>query len=334
MVDSRNFDTLRKAITAIIPDELVVTGIHPLMTGFSNETYLVEGPDLILRLPPSAGAMLDGHGVVAQAQIYEALGQAKGAPPVPEIIGYCDNPEVYSDPFFLMKRVTGEAVSDVNLQSWFTEASDAFRADLCEKWIAAFAKLANLEPLAVLGDAVSPEDDARQWREFASDADCPKLVGYYDRLLEVAAPLSGPPAIVHGDTKLSKIMWKDGEIAAVLDFEMALNGEPLSDLGYVLYNFDSVYHRAARAQKLGGMMQRDEVIALWSRITGRAVDGLIWHEAAQMAKLSAIIAEGANMFNTGRSADPKLSFFAKNLDYYLGVTEAMLDGPEFHALKG
>ncbi len=331
---AQDLENMRQALSGYLTDGERITAIKPLTTGFSNETYLVEGLDLILRLPPSAGAMLDGHDVIAQAKIYQALGETAAAPTVPGIVAYCDDTSVLGAPFFLMQRVTGEAVNDVDLQPWFVDADDHFRSSLSRQWITAFASLATLEPLAILGDAISPEADARRWQDFARNADCPRLVACYDRLLEIPALSSGAPAVVHGDTKLSNLMWQDGQITAVLDWEMALNGDPLADLGYILYAFESPYHKAARAQILPGMLTRDQVIALWSEVSGRPADGLFWHEISQITKISAIIAEGANMYVTGRSQDPKLVIFKQSLDYYLGVAEAMLGSPEFKALKG
>lgn len=330
----RDFDGLRWALAPFLPPGSQVKGITPLTTGFSNDTYHIEGCDLILRFPPSAGAMLDGHDVVSQAGIYRALGALGAGPPVPGIVAICDDRSVIGDPFFIMERVPGEAVSDVNLQAWFTDADDDFRRGLAGQWIAAFAGLANLPPLGFLGETVTPETDARRWQRFARSAECPRLVDYFDRLLDIAAPSSGSPTIVHGDPKLSNLMWQEGRLTAVLDWEMALNGEPLADLGYILYGLESQYHVATRPQKVPGMLARDDVIALWSKISNRSAEGVIWHEIAQIGKIGSIIAEGTNMFVTGRSQDPKLAYFKQNLEYYLGVMEAMLDGPDLLALKG
>jgi hypothetical protein len=82
------------------------------------------------------------------------------------------------------------------------------------------------------------------------------------------------------------------------------------------------------------MLSRVEVIALWSDVSGRSAEGVFWHEIAQLGKIAAIIAEGTNMYNTGRSSDPKLAYFKQNLGYYLGVMEAMLDGGGFREPKG
>jgi aminoglycoside phosphotransferase (APT) family kinase protein len=320
---------IAKALETVIPGASGITQVVPLTTGFSNDTYLVEGPDLILRLPPAAGAMLDGHDVVAQARIYHSLGQAAGAPPVPAIVHVEESSDLVGAPFFLMARVPGESVSDLDMQPWFTDASDDLRARMCGDWVAAIAALATLSPLDVLGPPVTPGDHLRMWQRFAAAANCSQLVDAMERLLKVPAPLSGAPAVVHGDTKLSNLMWDDYRISAVLDWEMALNGEPLSDLGYMLYLFKSDYHDATRAPKLPGMLRRDEVIALWEQVSGRSAAGVVWHEIAQMAKISAIIAEGTNMLDTGRSKDPKLAYFKQNLRYYLTTVEAMLDGEGF-----
>lgn len=322
----RDLQQLTSTLRQHLPSGQGITAIRPLTTGFSNETYLIEGLDLILRLPPAAGAMLEGHDVVGQGRIYQELALAPGAPPVPRIISICADAGVIGVPFFVMERVTGEAIDDMVMTPWFTEGSDALRRQICTDWISAFARLSKLAPLAVLGPPVTPEDDARIWQGFARKAQCPELVTMFDRLLAVPAPVSGPPAVIQGDPKLSNIMWHELRISAVLDWEMALNGEPLADLGYILFFFASDYHAATRAQKLPGMLARDEVIALWEKVSGRSAEGLFWHEIAQAGKTAAIIAEGVNMANTGRSNDPRLEIFKQNIGYYLRVMAAMLDG--------
>jgi aminoglycoside phosphotransferase (APT) family kinase protein len=330
----KDLDHIARALRSVLSGGDEITAISPLTTGFSNETYVIEGLDLILRLPPAGGAMLEGHGVIAQARIYEELGSRADAPPVPRIVKCCPDSAIIGVPFFVMKRMAGESIDDLKMTPWFIGGTDGFRTEICRNWVAAFAGLSKLEPLDTLGAVATPEDDARMWRQFARGADCPALIALFDRLLAVPAPRSGRPAVVHGDTKLSNLMWLDGNITAMLDWEMALNGDPLANLGYMLYSFESKYHSATRAQKLPGMLSRVEVIALWSEISGRSAEWVFWHEVAQIGKIAAIIAEGTNMYNTGRSSDPKLAYFKQNLGYYLGVMEAMLDGAEFGKLQG
>lgn len=334
MSETGTGERLRTALANFLPDGDRITAIRPLTTGFSNDTYMVDGLDLVLRLPPSAGAMLDGHDVLAQARIYQALGESPGAPPVPAIVAQSDDPAIMGAPFFVMQRIEGEAVSDVNPQPWFADAADTYRNALCHQWICAFADLAKLAPLPVLGEPVTPEDDARRWMAFAEKANAADLVQCFLRLLDVPAPLSGPVAVVHGDPKLSNVMWQEGRISALLDWEMALNGEPLADLGYMLYGPESPYHTATRQQKLTGMLDRATLISIWEDRSGRSAQGVFWHEIAQIGKIAAIIAEGCDMYVSGRSTDPKLAYFRDNLTYYQNVMRNMLDSVEFQSLKG
>jgi aminoglycoside phosphotransferase (APT) family kinase protein len=322
----RDLDRLADALRNYLPGGQAITAIRPLTTGFSNETYLIEGLDRILRLPPAAGAMLEGHDVVAQGRIYQELATTPGAPPVPPVMTICTDPAIVGVPFFVMERVPGESIDDMTMSPWFLDGSDALRNRVCRDWISAFAALSKLDPLPVLGPVVTPQDDARMWREFARSAECPELVALFDRLLTAPAPLSGPPAAVHGDPKLSNLMWQDRRITAVLDWEMALNGEPMANLGYILFFFASDHHAATRAPKQPGMLARDEVIGLWEQVSGRSADGIFWHEIAQAGKTAAIIAEGVNMADTGRNNDPRLAIFKQNIGYYLGVMDAMLSG--------
>lgn len=308
-------------LAEMLPGQAIL-GLRPLTTGFSNETYVVEGPDLILRLPPAAGTMLEGFGVLDQARVYLALGAVPGGPPVPAIVAMADDPQT---PFFVMKRVPGEAINDLAPQPWFADADEATRRDVCRQWIATFARNARLAPVPQLGAPQTPEDNLRRWQAFAERAQSAETVAAIDRLLARPAPVSGPPAVVHGDPKLSNLMWQDGRVSAVLDWEMALNGEPLGDLAYMLYAFESRFHPATRAQKLPGMLNRAEVIALWEAETGRSSAGVEWHEIAQFCKLCAILAEGVEMRNSGRSDDPKLAYFQANLDSWIAITRAMLE---------
>jgi aminoglycoside phosphotransferase (APT) family kinase protein len=321
----RDPEAIAKALRGYLRGGEAVRAVVPLTTGFSNETYRIEGRDWILRMPPAGGAILEGHDVLAQARLYAALGEIPGGPPVPGIVAICEDASIAGAPFFVMECVAGAEVHDTQLPEWFTAPGDPFRRQLCERWLNRVAGFASLAPLPLLGAPVSPEQDARMWRTFAEKANCPPLVAAYDRLLARPAPVSGPPGIVHGDVKLSNFMWNDGSLSAVLDWEMAINGEPLSDLGYLLIFFEGPFHRASTQLREPGMFTRDEAIALWERVTGRSSQGVIWHEMAQIAKILCTMAEGTNLWVTGRNTDPKLAYFQKNLDYYLGVLVTMLD---------
>lgn len=319
---ARDIDRTLEALRRHLPG---VTGLSPLTTGHSNETYLIGGLDQILRLPPHADPLMQSHGVIAQARIYETLGRAPGGPPVPHVSHVCEDAGPLGDPFFVMARAAGEAVHDVFLQPWFVEADDAFRERMCGAWVRAIAGLARLAPIDPFGAPVTPGEEARRWRNAAEAADCAALVAEFDRLLARPAPLSGPPAPVHGDPKLANLLFSDGALTAVLDWELGYNGEPLADLGYMLYFFEHAAHPAGAAQLLSGMWARDAAIAAWSEAAGRSAEGVGWHEIAAVGKMAAILADGYNLYASGKSGDVRFERWKGRLDVNIGIMRSMLD---------
>lgn len=322
---TRNLAELRDALRTVLPDGDRITGLCAFSTGHSNETYLIEGLDQILRLPATLHPLLpDAHSVPLQARIYSALSEAEGAPPVPTILFSSDGPSVLKDPYFVMARVRGEEINDYLPQPWFAAATADQRDALCEKWIDALGGLANLAELDVLGPAVTPEDEARRWQNMAREANCAPLVASFDRLLAVPAPRSGVPSPAHGDPKLANLMWSDRELTAVLDWELAYNGEPLADLGYILSFFASDARTANNACASDGMWKRDKVISHWAGLTGRNPDGVRWHEAAAIGKMAAIIAYGYNLYVSGKSDDARFLKWKEPIENNLSIMDIML----------
>ena len=302
-----------------------VTGLRAFSTGHSNETYLIEGLDQILRLPATLNPLLpDAHPVPLQAKIYDALSFANGAPPVPQVVFQSDNNAMLGDPFFVMARVAGEEVNDYNPQLWFAEAAPGVREAMCRTWIEAFADVAGMVPLDALGEPVTPEDELCRWQSLALEARCPELAAQFDRLLSVPSPRSGQPSPVHGDPKFANLMWDDGKLSAVLDWELAYNGDPLADLGYMLYFFESEFHPANGACKYLGMLDRNGVIALWSEKTGRPANDVAWHEVAAVAKMAAMIGYGYNLYTSGKSDDARFLRWKERLDINTAMVDAML----------
>jgi|GEM_PF-5617893 len=55
---SRNPEEITEALRRYLPGGDAIRAVVPLTTGFSNETYRIEGTDWILRMPPVGGAIV------------------------------------------------------------------------------------------------------------------------------------------------------------------------------------------------------------------------------------------------------------------------------------
>lgn len=119
-----------------------------------------------------------------------------------------------------------------------------------------------------------------------------------------------PPAqrisIVHGDYRTGNFLFDGGgAIRAVLDWEMAHIGDPLEDLAWAL---DPLW--SADRERAGGMLSRDDAIAVWERASGLKADGvaLNWWSMFASFKGLAIWISSAKEFQAGTNTDPVMAF--------------------------
>ena len=92
--------------------------------------------------------------------------------------------------------------------------------------------------------------------------------------LSATVPQSGAPAIVHGDYRLTNVILTPdlSRVAAVVDWEMATLGDPLTDVGLL-----AVYHRLAldsdqvmpRMRPDAGFLTPAELLARYAAASGR-----------------------------------------------------------------
>jgi aminoglycoside phosphotransferase (APT) family kinase protein len=89
-------------------------------------------------------------------------------------------------------------------------------------------------------------------------------------------PAEGP-CLVWGDARLSNLIYRDFEVAAVLDWEMSGIGDPLLDLGWWLFA-DGALTTGSGCSRLPGFPSSDETARHWAAATGRSTDALTYYE--------------------------------------------------------
>lgn len=298
---ARDLTRLASALRVWLPDGESLEAVVPLSAGHSNETYLLTGLDRILRTPPSEAGLLPPYDMARQFRIMDRVGRVEGGPPVPRMRELCEDPSVIGDPFFTMDRARGEAYEAYQMPEWLKRVDAAFRSAMCEQWVDAIAAVHSL-PTDVVGPPPrTPAEEADHWRRVAEHAAAPaELIDLLWRLADDPPPVSGPATPLHGDAKLGNCMWQDGRLTALLDWEMAGVGEPLVEMGYLLWTFESY-----RNPDSPGWSTREQVIARWQQRTGRTAQGLARYEVLGMAKVIAILAAGVHLVKSGQSEDPR-----------------------------
>jgi aminoglycoside phosphotransferase (APT) family kinase protein len=233
---------LFKRLTAELPDFHGPASLRQFQGGQSNPTYLIETPTkrFVLRKKPPGVLLPSAHQIEREFRILTAL---KDTPvPVPPARLLCEDAEVIGTPFYVMDHVDGRVLTDTTLADEPREA----RAPTYQALAQNLAALHAVDFRAVgLGDFGRPEGFAgrqislwtKQYAAAKTD-DIPAM----DKLaawLPERLPAEEEASIVHGDFRLGNMIYAHGapEVIAVLDWELATLGHPLSDLAYAAIPF-------------------------------------------------------------------------------------------------
>ncbi len=265
--------------------------------GRSNLTYrLTDGTqDLALRRPPLGHVLPTAHDMAREFRVISALHGS--AVPVPEPIELCTDRTVLGEPFYLMSFVDGVVLERPEL---VPDAATAGQVTglLVDTLVALHA----VDPGQVgLADFGRPEgylqrQVARWHKQFQSSV--PEGSAVEQTVvagLQAALPTSSRAGIVHGDYRLTNVLFSHdlGRIEAVVDWEMATLGDPLTDLG-LLY----VYHeRAAMTDSVMpnfpstlGFLSPDEMVRRYAEQAGARLSELDWYICFGYFKLGVIAA--------------------------------------------
>lgn len=173
----------------------------------------------------------------------------------------------------------------------------------CEELVDTLLELHSLDPASVgLADFGRPDGylarQVKRWHaqwQASETSPRPELDELVERLT-ATMPAQGAPAIVHGDYRLTNVIYRTdvSGIAAVVDWEMATLGDPLADVGLL-----AVYHRLAAVSDGvtpamspdNGFMSADQMAARYAEGAGRDLSQLDWYIAFGYYKL-AVISEG------------------------------------------
>ncbi|MGH2721653.1 MAG: phosphotransferase family protein [Actinomycetota bacterium] len=212
--------------------------------GRSNLTYTIDDgmSHWVLRRPPLGHVLATAHDMAREFRVISALA---GVIPVPRTVLLCEDAGVIGAPFYLMQRVEGTVYRSGAQTSLL---SDEDKRPLAFSLVDVLADLHRVDPAAVgLADFGHPqgflERQVRRWSGQLEHSRSRDVAGI-DRLREQLSswvPVSPAPTLVHGDYRLDNVMVDARRrIVAVLDWEMATLGDPLTDLGLFLVFWDGM----------------------------------------------------------------------------------------------
>jgi aminoglycoside phosphotransferase (APT) family kinase protein len=174
---------------------------------------------------------------------------------------------------------------------------------MATRMINTLADLHAVEPDAVgLADFGRPEGflgrQVRRWKKQLDSSRSRDLPGADDLHAALAAqvPAESDVTIVHGDYRLDNLLIGDGDrVTAVLDWEMATLGDPLTDIAlllayHTLANLDTGY-AVADASTAPGFPDATEITGAYGQRSGRDLSNLGFYLGLAFFKI-AVICEG------------------------------------------
>jgi aminoglycoside phosphotransferase (APT) family kinase protein len=280
--------------------------------GRSNLTYTLDDGThrWVLRRPPLGHVLATAHDMGREFRVISALHGS--AVPVPTPVLLCDADSPLRAPFYLMERVDGLVLR--SSEQLHAVPADQ-RGSLAFRMLDTLAELHAVDPIAVgLGDFGRPEgfmarQVARWGKQLAASRS--RDVKGIDELrdaLATAVPAAQRATVVHGDFRLDNLLVRPGtwDVAAVLDWEMATLGDPLTDLGLLLvyWGSDSVTALGSvndTPAAVPGFPSGNELARQYAASTGLDLSALPWYTAFGYFKL-AVILEGIHFrFTQGQT---------------------------------
>jgi aminoglycoside phosphotransferase (APT) family kinase protein len=291
--------------------------ISLLSGGRSNLTYLIRGGgrEWVVRRPPLGHVLPTAHDMAREYRVLTALGDTDV--PAPRTFALCEDESYNGCPFYVMEYKDGVIITD-RLPDGYADRPEQRRA-MSVAMIDTLVKLHAVDYEAVgLGEFGRPqgylERQVRRWSEQWERSKTRELPAIDEiiRRLKNAIPESPAPTIVHGDFRLGNMILNASDpakVEAVLDWEMCTLGDPLSDLGYTLVYWgeagdtpeDLKTRNVGSVTAQEGFLTRDELVAEYSRRSGRDVANIDFYTALAQYKL-AVIGEGIyNRFLQGKT---------------------------------
>lgn len=269
--------------------------------GQSNLTFLVQDESSqrwVLRRPPLGKLLASAHDVEREHRILSAL-QGTDVP-TPAIHGLTADPAVTDAPIMLMDFVPGRVIDDMASVRALSEdhrgrtgrslartLGQVHAVDLDETGL---TTLASHRPYA--------QRQLRRWHrqwEESRTRDVP-LVEDLARRLADRVPEQAEVCLVHGDFHLMNVITheEEGDVAAVIDWELSTLGDPLADLGGLLAYWpqaDDEHVTGFAGPTLPGFPSREGLVETYAEATGRDVSAVDYWHVLGLWKI-AIIAEG------------------------------------------
>jgi aminoglycoside phosphotransferase (APT) family kinase protein len=302
-------------------------------SGASNLTYLLKYPgrELVLRRPPVGMKAASAHDMKREFLIQSRLQPVY--PLVPSMIALCDDHSVIGSDFYVMDRVVGD-IFRRDIPESVTAADVSVMADsLINGLVQLHAVDATILAELNKGEGYvqrQVEGWSKRYRNALTD-DVPngeKVMAW----LDANQPADVDSCVIHGDWRIDNVVFdlQQARIVGVLDWELATVGDPLMDLGSALAYWvdrdDEPAFASLRRQPshLPGMPTREEFVARYLQLSGRACADFTFYEVFGLFRLAVIIQQIWARYRAGQTTNPAFAGFGDAVNTLINRAEGRI----------
>ena len=297
--------------------------------GHSNLTFRVtdaNGAAYALRRPPLGHVLATAHDMSREHKIVSAMAATKV--PVAPLVGLCTDDSVNGAPFYVMGFVDGivlrnreeAAALPVPVRKTASHALIDTLVDIHEADVDAIG----------LGDLGRKDGyiarQLKRWRMQFHDSktrELPEIDEVHD-VLAARIPEQQGSGIVHGDYRLDNcIFGDDGQVRAVLDWELCTLGDVLADLAQLLVYWgeagDDQFALDSPPSAEPGFSTRAELIERYAARSKRDLSQLDYYMAFASWKVACILEGVYSRYVAGamgdRATGQDISTFIRRVDH-------------------
>ena len=268
-----------------------------------------------LRLPPPNVQWKGTADVLRQVEILRALDNTD-VPHAP-VKWAGDDLEWFDRPYFTTPVLDGDVIR-LDGGGWTEELPPETRVEMARQAMTALAGVHRvpLSDVPYLGDAIPLDEDVTRWDRFIEKAAEPQRLA---RAGEVRAallrnlPADAPVGVFHGDFQWANLFYSfEGELLAVIDWELVGAGATLNDVGWVATFNDPA---AWTPDRVSGLMPpADDLVAMYEQAWGEALPDLAWFRALAAYKFAIISGFNLSLHRRGKRDDPMWEDIALSIE--------------------
>ena len=229
-----------------------------------------------------------------------------GAVPLARPIAYESDPSILGQPFFVMDFVEGEVMTEdppYVESGFFADATPDERRNIYRRALQTMVdfhtidwKRAGFEWLVAPGEAPTVERQIDIWERYMRRELGDRVHEDFDlgvSWLRAHLPTDLEPALSWGDSRPGNIIFRDGEVLAITDFENIAVAPREIDVGWWLL-FDRTMHEAIGKERPEGEPTREEIRAMYAELSGRPTFDTFYYEVLGGIRYAAIVVRVMN----------------------------------------